>query len=102
MRHSSNQPPRSSADRRQRRRHGMPLDDDGRPPPLRELVAAGDYAQLAEIFGPEMLARLLDLERDTAALLAREFPDADADQRLGWTGQLAFVIATDGYLYSPL
>jgi hypothetical protein len=64
----------------------------------RELVKAGGqaaYERLGDIFGPELLARLLDLERDMAALLARELPGADADPRAWWAGQLAHMVATD-------
>jgi hypothetical protein len=71
----------------------------------RELVDAGGHAmydRLAEIFGPELIARLLDLERDLAALLARELPGVDAGRRAWWAAQLAHVIATDGPWFSAL
>ena len=73
-----------------------------RPMTPGELVAAGGYARLSEIFGPEMVARLVALERDMADLLARELPAADADQRAWWAGQLAHVVATDGPWFSAL
>jgi hypothetical protein len=73
-----------------------------RPMTPRELVAAGAHARLAEIFGPEMLARLLDLEGDMADLLARELPETDVDRRAWWAGQLAHVVATDGHWFSAL
>jgi hypothetical protein len=66
-----------------------------RPMTPRELVVAGGHGMLAAHFGPEMLARLLDLERDMVALLALELPDADVGRRAWWAGQLAFVVATD-------
>jgi hypothetical protein len=73
-----------------------------RPMSPGELVAAGGHARLSEIFGPEMVARLVALERDMAELLARELPAADADQRAWWAGQLAHVVATDGPWFSAL
>jgi hypothetical protein len=73
-----------------------------RPMTAGELVAAGCYARLSEIFGPEMVARLVALERDMTELLARELPAADADQRAWWAGQLAHVAATDRPWFSAL
>jgi hypothetical protein len=73
-----------------------------RPMTPGELVAAGGYARLSEIFGPEMVARLVALEGDKAELLARELPAADAEQRAWWAGQLAHVVATDGPWFSAL
>jgi hypothetical protein len=51
--------------------------------------------RVGEIVGHEMVARLLDLERDMLALLERELPDADADRRAACAARLALVIATD-------
>jgi hypothetical protein len=69
---------------------------------LRELVDAGAHARLAGIFGPGLLARMLDLERDMDALLARELPDADANRRAWWAAQLAHVVATDGTWFGAI
>jgi hypothetical protein len=74
----------------------------GRTMTPRELVAAGGHAALTEHFGPEIVARLLDLERDMAGLFERELPDTDPDQRAWWAGQLAHVIAMDSAWFSAL
>jgi hypothetical protein len=57
---------------------------------------------LEERFGREMVARLLDLERDMEALLARELPDADVDLRSSHASLLAHAIATDGSWFAGL
>ena len=62
----------------------------------------GSYGHLAAALGPELVARLLDLERDMGEVLEHELPGADADRRRAWAGQLAFAIATDGTWFAAL
>jgi hypothetical protein len=49
--------------------------------------------RVGEIVGPEMVARLLDLERGMLALLQRELPDTDAGRRVACAERLALVLA---------
>jgi hypothetical protein len=57
---------------------------------------------LEEHFGRETVARLLDLEREMEALLARLFPDADVDRRSSHAALLAYAIATDSSWFAGL
>jgi hypothetical protein len=67
------------------------------PMTVTELVTkdAGAYQRLCGHFGPELVARLLDLERDLGALLERELPDADAEQRAWHAALLAHAVVAD-------
>jgi hypothetical protein len=66
-------------------------------PTMRELYASGDYARavLHDLFGPELPAKVAQLEGEMTRLLEDELPDADAEGRRAWAHRLAFVVALD-------
>jgi hypothetical protein len=70
-----------------------------RPRTITELATnAGTYNWLCQDFGPEMVARLLDLEREMLALLERELPEADGYEAT----LLAHAIAADGAWFAAI